>query len=159
MTFWFRQELLTVQAACNVSVQCYQSLVFRNAWETWEQIKVSCEAPDLCGLTWVLPGYQCFFWRGRKLCSRGSCDHCLKWLTGWATVQGPFRHFLKVKAHSRDGHNLHNELNSALKIKCCSVITWNLQIIVLPSSWIYRLCCADNESMHTHLGCQECFLY
>lgn len=59
--FEFRQELLTVQAACNVSVQCYQNLVFSNAWEMWERIKVSCESPDLCGLTRAFPEYQWFF--------------------------------------------------------------------------------------------------
>lgn len=65
--------------------------------------------------------------------------------------------FLKVEPQSRNGHNLHKELNSALRIKCCAVITWDLQIrIVLPSSLVYRVCCADNEYVHTYLGCQEC---
>lgn len=68
--FEFRQELFTVQAACNVSVQCYQNLVFRNAWDTWVQIKVNCESPDLCGLTWAFPDFflQAFF-RGVGSCA------------------------------------------------------------------------------------------
>jgi len=62
-----------------------------------------------------------------------------------------------VKPHSQVGHNLHKEANSALRIKFYSVITWDLQkTIVLPSSWVYGVCHADNESIRTHLGYEEC---
>lgn len=106
-----------------------------------------------------LPRLPMVFWRGQKLCSRGLVTIVWSDSLNEPQCKVPFRYFLKVKLRGRDGHNLHKELNSALRIKCCSVITWNLQIMtVLPSSWVCRVCCADNESMHTCLGCQECLM-
>lgn len=124
--FEFRQELLSVRAACNVSVQCYQNLVFSNAWETrtnqsWLWITTSL---------WLhssIPRLPMVFWRGWKLCSRGLLTIVWSDSVGELQCNVPFRYFVKVKLLSRDGHNLHKELNSALRIKCCSVVTWDLQ--------------------------------